>query len=171
MPSASSAFTRRAVVGLAVSSGLLLGASVFYVQGVERADALDQKKIPEYEVVEAFDAPGIQDVSVSSGAARESGMRLIARDLRKDDLVPQNGTMLVEYYDEDDTSKNTGFALVFDSEKAVLDAGASEQFGEVYNEDEAGEIMDEQDGVRVVSYRDFKDENSTLWGKIKSFLV
>ncbi|AHY47165.1 Hypothetical Protein RradSPS_1882 [Rubrobacter radiotolerans] len=159
---------KRTVAGVVISGGLLLGGALVYTQPVEAQGAGD---VPYYEVVDSAGAAGVQSLSVVTDAEREGDLRLIADELRDEENVPEGGTLLVEYYAEDDPSEDTGFALVFDTEEAVLDAGLSERYGQTYSAEDAERIIEEEDGIRVVSYRDFSEENGGLWERIKSFLL
>lgn len=161
----------RVVIGALVTSGLMLGGAA-YLSGSASAQTTEQQPVPNYEVLDVFEAAGVVEVDVSTDVKREEKLRSIAEDLRENEAnVPESGTLLVEYYDDEDTSENTGFALVFDDERAVLDSGDSEQFGQVYDAEEAERIIEEEDGMRVVSYREFKEENSGIWSTVKRFLL
>lgn len=161
--------SKRIAVGLAVSSGLAIGAAVYAVEAASAQTT--EPKVPQYQVMDVFDASGVVEVDVSTPVKKEGALRLIADDLRKNEAnVPDSGTLLVEYYDDEDNSRNTGFAMVFDDEEAVLDSGDSQQFGQVYDREDAERIIEGEDGIRVVSFKEFKEENSGLWGSIKSFL-
>ncbi|QYJ16673.1 hypothetical protein Rxycam_02508 [Rubrobacter xylanophilus DSM 9941] len=135
----------------------------------EKASAAE--KTPRYTVLRVSDAPGVREVVVSTAARREEGMRLVADELRERGNVPEGGTLLVEYRKLRDPSRETGFALVFDSERAVLEAGKTARYGEVYDAEDAERIMEEEDGIRAVSYRDFAEENPGLWERIREFLL
>ncbi|MGI8650027.1 MAG: hypothetical protein ACR2KW_06560 [Rubrobacter sp.] len=162
--------SRRLLV--AVTSGLMLGATAYAVSPASgQTNEPVEPNVPQYQVIDAFDAAGVVEVDVATAVKKEGKLRLIADDLREHENVPEGGTLLVEYYDDEDTSENTGFALVFDDERAVLESGDSDQFGQVYDREDAERIIEEEDGMRVVSYRDFKEDNSGIWGSIKSFLL
>lgn len=154
---------KRAALALAAASALSLCGTA----------ALSQEEVPQYEVIEVFEAAGVNEVRVSTEESREAEMRLIADDLRDSNEfnVPEDGTLLVEYYDSEDTSENIGFALVFDSEEAVLDTGTTEQFGEVYDREEAERIIEEEGAMRVVSNEQFAEENGSIWDQIKGFIL
>ncbi|MGH3088371.1 MAG: hypothetical protein ACRDSJ_13755 [Rubrobacteraceae bacterium] len=154
---------KRTALTLAAASALTLCATA----------ALAQEEVPTYEVIDVFEATSVNEIRVATEETREPGMRVIADDLRDSnefDNVPEDGTLLVEYYDSEDTSENTGFALVFDSEEAVLDTGDTERFGEVYDEEDAERIIEEEDGIRVVSNEEFAEENASIWDRIKDFI-
>lgn len=140
---------------------------------VAYANAASAQEVPEYEVINVFEATSVNEIRVATDETREAEMRLIADDLRDSNEynVPADGTLLVEYYDSDNTSKNLGFALVFDNEEAVLDTGATEKFGEVYDEEEAERIIEEEDSMRVVSNEEFAEENASIWDRIKNFVL
>lgn len=146
-----------------------LSASLCFAAHANAASA--QEEVPPYEVINAFQATGVNEVRVATDETREPEMRLIADDLREDGNIPEDGTLLIEYYDSENTDENTGFALVFDNEEAVLDTGATEQFGEVYEEEEAERIIEEEDGMRVVSNEEFAEENASIWDRIKGFIL
>lgn len=168
MTQALDARRKRLAATLAISSGLLLGASAFYL-GSDAASA-QEPEVPAYEVVDTSGAAGVNELSVATDETREDGLRLIAEDL-KDENTPDGGTLLVEYYDAEDTSESTGFALVFDDKGAVLDTGQTRQFGEVYDRADAERIMEEEGGIRVVGYQDFAAKYGWVWERIKDFLI
>ncbi len=149
---------------------MVLGGALYAFEAAS-AQNTERPEVPQYQVLDAFDAAGIVEVDVATVANREAGMRLIADDLRENQNVPEGGTLLVEYYDDEDNTENTGFALVFDDERAVLESGDSDQFGQVYDAEEAERIIEEEGGIRTVSYKDFKEENSGIWGAVKRFLL
>lgn len=74
-------------------------------------------------------------MDVSTPAAKGSGMRLAVEKPRVDN-VPEDGARLIEFTDPEG-SRDTGFALVYDNRRAVMEAGETERFGKVYNEAEA----------------------------------
>lgn len=162
----SSSKKRVALAAAAVSVSLCLAANAAFAQ-----DNAVETEPPAYTVTNAFQAAGVNEVRVTTEETREAEMRLIADDLRDEGNVPDNGTLLVEYYDSTDPAENTGFALVFDSEDAVLDTGTTEQFGEVYDREEAERIIAEEDAMRVVSNEEFAEENSSIWERIKGFFA
>lgn len=96
-------------------------------------------------------------------------MRLVVEKLRKKN-TPKNGTLLVEFKDLDDTSRDTGFALAYDNEQAVMEAGETERFGKVYDKADAKRIINEEDGVRVVGFKDFAESHPGIWDSVKRFL-
>ena len=148
---------------------LALALAVALAASGERAAAAE--KAPRYTVLSVSDAPGVREVVVSTAARREEGLRLVADELREKGNVSEDGTLLVEYRKRRDPSRETGFALVFDSERAVLEAGKTARYGEVYDEEDAEQIMEEEGGIRAVSYRDFAEENPGLWERIRGFLL
>lgn len=146
---------------------VLAALALFFAMG----DAAGARpgETPDYEVVDAHDATNTRALVVATDAEGESGLRRIADDLR-DENLPDGGTLLVEYQKTDDPAVPTGFALVFDDEDAVLDAGNSDRYGEVYDEQDAERIIEEEDGIRAVSFRSFAEENPSLWERATSFL-
>jgi len=162
----SSTLTKRvALTAAAISVSLCFAANSNAASAQENAD------VPEYTVINAFQASGVNEVRVTTEEAREAEMRLIADELRDEGNVPEDGTLLVEYYDSADTAENTGFALVFDNEDAVLDTGTTEQFGEVYDREDAERIIEEEGAMRVVSNEEFAEENASIWDRIKGFFA
>lgn len=156
---------------LGVSTLLLSSILVLWPALEGRANARDgeARKTPDYEVTNVRDAAGIRQMDVSTPASKEAGMRLVVEKLRGEN-TPEDGTLLVEFKNQNDVSRDTGFALVYDSKRALMDAGETERFGEVYDKAEAKRIMREEDGVRVVGFRDFAERNPGLWDKIKRSL-
>lgn len=152
---------RVALSAVAISVSLCFAASA--------ASAQENADIPEYAVTNAFQADGVNEIRVATEEAREAGMGLIADELREEGNVPEDGTLLVEYYDS--AAENTGFALVFDNEEAVLDTGTTEQFGEVYDREDAERIIEDEDAMRVVSNEEFAEENASIWDRIKGFFA
>ena len=151
---------------------LLLAAALLALALVVSGESASAaEKAPRYTVLRVSDAAGVREVVGSTAARREEGMRLIADELREEGNVPEGGTLLVEYRKPQDPSGETGFALVFDGERAVLEAGKTARYGEVYDEEDAERIMEEEDGIRAVSYRDFAEENPGLWERIREFLL
>lgn len=160
---------KRFALTLAASAVCFAAYSASHANTASAQGEPAQEEVPQYEVVNDFQAAGVNEVRVTTEETREVEMRLIADDLRGGDNVPEDGTLLIEYYDSENPDENTGFALVFDSEEAVLDTGSTEQFGEVYDEEEAERIIEEEDGVRVVSNEEFAEENASIWDRIKGF--
>ncbi len=157
---------RFALSAVAISASLCFAANAASAQE-------NGAEVPEYEVIEVFEATSVNEIRIATEETRETGMRLIADDLRDSNEynVPEDGTLLVEYYDSANTSENTGFALVFDNEEAVLDTGATEKFGEVYDEEDAERIIEEEGAMRVVSNEEFAEENASIWDRIKGFIL
>ena len=127
---------------------------------------------PKHEVLGSLDATGLRKLEVATPATTEAGMRLVAEELR-DENLPENGTLLIEFDKLRDSSVGTGFALVFDDERAALDAGRGEtsvRYGEAYDRKEARRILKDEDGMRVVSFEEFTDENPSIWEKSRRFL-
>jgi hypothetical protein len=150
----------------ALVCAMLFWASTLSPFGAGEAGAQDGgAETPPYEVLDRHDAPGVRALVVASPETREAGMRLVSEDLR-DDNTPENGVLLVEFRAEDAPDESTGFALVFDSESAILDSAIKDR----YDEDDAREILEEEDGIRAVSFEEFAEENPTLWEKATSFL-
>ena len=137
------------------------------------ADARDgSQKTPNYQIMGEYQATGVHELDVTTTAKREARMRLVAEDLRKA-YTPENGTLLIEYHDAKDPSNHTGFALVYDNKRAVLEAGRGEtsgRFGDLYDTKDARQIMDREDGIRVVGFLEFTEQNPSLSSKIESFL-
>ena len=152
------------LVALAAAAALVLAQEGREARAVEA-------ETPEYRVLDVSDAAGVREVVVTAAEPREAGMRLIDEELRDAGNLPEDGTLLVEYRKDDDPERSTGFALVFDSERAVLEAGMTARYGEVYDEEDAEQIMEEEGGIRAVSYRDFAEENPGLWERIRGFLL
>ncbi len=128
----------------------------------------EARKTPDYKVLTVRDATEIRQMDVSTPAAKEAGMRLVVEKLRGDN-TPEDGVLLIEFTNPEG-SRDTGFALVYDSERAVMEAGETRRFGEVYDEDEAKRVMREEDGVRVVGYKEFVQENPQLSDGVRRFL-
>lgn len=146
----------------------LIALALFLAMGDEAGARPGGAETPPYEVLSAHDALDTRAVMVATPEKGEAGMRLIADDLRDENLA-DGGTLLVEFQGKA-SALPTGFALVFDDEDAVLDTGDSDRFGEVYDEDDAERIIEEEDGIRAVSFREFSEEHPSIWEKAKSFL-
>ena len=153
----------------------LLAAAIFSPAMEGRAEAQSGTNVsqtPKYKVLGTLDATGMRKVEVATPAKTETGFRLVADKLREDN-VPQDGTLLVEFNKSSDPSVGTGFALVFDNKKAVLDAGRGEtslQYGDPYDREEAQHIMKQEDGMRVVGFKEFAEDNPDVWKESRSFL-
>ena len=158
----------RLFFALAILSALLAAWSLLFSQGME-VNAQPDATPPPHEVLEVSDASGVREVVVATPAGREAAMLLVAQEL-KEENTPEGGTLLVEYRGVKDPQMSTGFALVFDDKEAVLDAGATERFGEVYDEEEAERIMGEEGGVRVVSFEEFAEDSPGVWERVKRFI-
>ena len=160
---------------LAMLTLSIVAVEVLSPTWVQRAEARPKPTMtetPKYEVLGALDAAGLRKVEVSTSAKTEAGMRLVAEDLR-DENLPENGTLLVEFDKPRDTSVDTGFALVFDNERAALDAGRGEtsvDYDEAYSRKEARRILKDEDGMRVVSFEEFADENPGVWEEYRRLL-
>lgn len=128
----------------------------------------EAKKTPDYEVLKIRDAAKIRQLDVSTPAAKEAGMRLVTEKLREDN-TPEDGVLLIEFTDPED-ERETGFSLVYDNQRAVMEAGETERFGEVYDKDQAKRIMREEDGVKVVGYEEFVRDNPRLSDEARRFL-
>ena len=128
----------------------------------------EAQKTPDYEVLDVRDAAKIRQLDVSTPADKEAGMRLVVEKLREEN-TPEGGVLLVEFTDPED-ARETGFALVYDNKRAVMEAGETERYGEVYDEDEAKRVMREEDGVKVVGYEEFKQDNPRLSDEVRRFL-
>lgn len=158
---------------LAILTLLVLLSAVLSLVGGKQAEAQagsEQASTPRYEVLDAHVAAGVREIDVAAATTDEAGMRLIAQKLRQKGDVPSDGTLLIEYKKAQDTSVSTGFALAFDNKRAILDAGDSDRYGEVYDKAEAKKIMTKEDGVRVVSFKGFAQEHPSLQDKVKNFL-
>lgn len=158
---------------LAILTLLILLSAVLSLMGGKQAEAQagsGQTSTPKYEVLGVHDAAGVREIDVAAATTDEAGMRLIAQELRQKCDTLKDGTLLIEYAKARDTSVNTGFALAFDSKQAILDAGQSDRYGEVYGKAEAERIMTEEDGVRVVSFKGFTQEHPSLRDEVKNFL-
>lgn len=164
--------TRPAVLLFLLGVLTLLLSSILVLwpawDGKANAHNGEARKTPNYEVLTVRDAAGIRQMAVSTTAAKESGMRLVVEKLREDN-TPEDGALLIEFTDPE-ASRDTGFALVYDSKRAVMEAGETERFGEVYDEDAAKRIMREEDGVRVVGYKEFAQDNPRLSDEVRRFL-
>jgi len=162
----------RLVFTVAIFSTTLLLASLLSYSSGDKATALAEEGtgMPHHRVLEALDAPGMREVAVATPETGEREMRLIAQELREEN-TPAFGTLLIEYYDASEPSTNTGFALVFDNKKAVLDAGRTQRFGKVYDEEDAEQITEGEDGIRVVSFEQFAEDNPSVWEQIRDFLL
>ncbi|ABG05724.1 hypothetical protein Rxyl_2811 [Rubrobacter xylanophilus DSM 9941] len=148
------------LVALAAAAALVLAQEGREARAVEA-------ETPEYRVLDVSDAAGVREVVVTAAEPREAGMRLIDEELRDAGNLPEDGTLLVEYRKDDDPERSTGFALVFDSVEAVLAPGRYSDYGEA----DAEQIMEEEDGIRVVGFREFAEENPTIWEQVKQSLV
>lgn len=158
---------------LAMLTLLVLLSAVISLAGGKQAEARagsEQTSTPKYEVLDIHDAAGVREIDVAAATTDGTGMRLIAQQLRAKGNTPGDGTLLIEFAKARDTSVNTGFALAFDSKQAILDAGQSDRYGEVYDKAEARRIMAEEDGVRVVSLKGFVQEHPSLRDEVKNFL-
>lgn len=128
----------------------------------------EAQKTPDHKILTVRDTVGIRQLDVSTPAGKESGMRLVVEKLREDN-TPEDGALLIEFTDPEG-ARDTGFALVYDSKRAVMETGETERFGEVYDEDEAERVMREEDGVRVVGYEEFVQDNPRLSDEVRRFL-
>lgn len=141
----------------------------------QRAEARSKPAVsetPKHEVLGTLDATGLRKAEVATPATTEAGMRLVAEKLR-DENLPDEGTLLIEFSKLRDPAVNTGFALVFDDKQAALDAGRGEtsiRYGEPYDREEARRILEDEDGMRVVSFEEFANENPDIWEKSRRFL-
>jgi hypothetical protein len=158
----------RLFCALAILSALLAAWSLLFYQGKE-VNAQPDRTPPPHKVLDISDAPGIREVVVATPAKREAAMLLVAQEL-KEENTPEGGTLLVEYRAAKNPQRSTGFALVFDDKGAVLDAGATERFGEVYDEQDAKRIMEKEGGARVVSFEEVAEDNPGLWERVKWFV-
>ena len=158
----------RLYCALAILSALLAAWAHLFFQGKE-VNAQPDGTPPPHEVLDVSDASGVREVVVSTPAKREAAMVVVAQEL-KEENVPEGGTLLVEYRGAKDPHSTTGFALVFDDKDAVLDAGATERFGEVYDEEDAERIMEEEGGVRVVSFKEFAEDSPGVWERVERFI-
>ncbi len=168
--------TKPAVIffALAALATLLSLSSIILPGWVRVADARtgEAVKTPSYEVLEVQEAPGVRELDVATPARSELEMYLVARELSEQN-TPEDGTLLVEFTKTPKDPKSTGFALVFDSHRAVLEAGqgeTSERYEAGYDRADARGIMKKEGGMRVVSYAEFARENPGLWERAKGFL-
>ncbi|MEW6635792.1 MAG: hypothetical protein AB1425_03155 [Actinomycetota bacterium] len=150
----------------AMLAALVVATALVLLQGDRIARAVEGEP-PAYQVLDVSDAADVREVVVATAETREAGMRLIAEELREAGNLPEGGTLLVEYRKDDAPEQSTGFALVFDSEEAVLAPGRYSD----YDEADAEQIMEEEDGIRIVSFEEFAEENPTVWEQVKKFLL
>jgi hypothetical protein len=155
----------RLYCALAILSAFLAAWAHLFFQGNE-VNAQPDRTPPPHEVLDVSDASGVREVVVATPAKREAAMVLVAQEL-KEENTPEGGTLLVEYRAAKDPHSSTGFALVFDDKEAILNAGATERFGEVYDGEDAERIMEEEGGVRVVSFEEFAEDNPSVWERVK----
>lgn len=158
----------RLFFALAILSALLAAWSLLFSHG-KKINAQPDATPPPHEVLEVSDASGVREVVVATPAKREAAMLLVAEELEEEN-TPEGGTLLVEYRGAKDPQMSTGFALVFDDKEAVLDAGATERFGEDYDEEDAKRIMGEEGGVRVVSFEEFAETSPGVWERVRRFI-
>jgi hypothetical protein len=158
----------RLFFALAILSALLAAWSLLFYQGKE-VKAQPDGTPPPHEVLEVSDASGVREVVVATPAKRKAAMLLVAQELEEEN-TPEGGTLLIEYRGAKDPQMSTGFALVFDDKEAVLDAGATERFGEVYDEEDAKQIVAQEGGVRVVSFEQFAEDSPGVWERVKRFI-
>ncbi len=155
---------------LAASATLLFWPTV-----VKKAEAQPDNavtEVPRYKILESAETNGMRGFEVATSAKSEAAMRLVAEDLQEE-YVPEDGTLLIEFSKLRDPSENTGFALVFDNKRAILDANNGETsatYDESYDRDEARHIMRDEGGVRVVSFQDFAEENPGVWDSAEKVL-
>ena len=155
---------------LAASATLLFWPTV-----VKKAEAQPDNavtEVPRYKILESAETTGMRGFEVATSAKSEAAMRLVAEDLQEE-YVPEDGTLLIEFSKLRDSSKETGFALVFDNKKAILNTGNGETsttYNESYDRDEARSIMKDEGGVKVVSFEDFAEENPGVWDSAQKVL-
>lgn len=160
---------------LAMLTLSVFAAAVFSPAMGKRAEAQsgpDVSETPKHRVLGASEAAGLREIEVASAAKTETEMRRVAEELQ-DVNVPEDGTLLIEFKKFRDSSVDTGFALVFDNRDAVLDAGRGEtsvQYGEPYDRREARRIMKEEDGMRIVGFKEFAEENPAVWKEARRSL-
>lgn len=160
----------RNYVGLAILLLVALGVWVFLLRGT--AAEAQPAETPEYEVIEESLGEDVRELVVGTGARGEEELRLVAEDLAEELPVPEDGVLLVEFRDDPEADEDagrfglreTGFALVFDSEEAALAEDLR------YDEEEARRIVEEEGGIRVVSFADFGEENPDLLDDLQSIL-
>lgn len=160
----------RTFVGLAVLLLVALGAWSLVLRATS-AEA-QPAEAPDYEVIDESLGEDVRELVVSTGARGEEDLRLVTGDLAEELPAPEDGVLLVEFRDEPETGeaagryglRETGFALVFDSEEAALAEDLR------YDEEEARRIIEEEDGIRVVSFADFGEENPDLLDALENIL-
>jgi len=151
-------------LALAVFMLLLVAAVAVASLLSQGSEAEAQLRTPDYEVLEETAGTSVREVVVQTEARREEGLRLITEDLVEERPPSEDGVLLVEFRDEarvgEDSGRfglrETGFAVAFDSEEAALADDLP------YEEEEAQEIFEEEDGIRAVSFADFGDDNPDL---------
>ena len=115
---------------------------------------------PPYEVLRKRQADGIREIDIKTAATREKDMRPIAENLRA--YTPKDGILLLEFLQgtESRDLEPTGFALVFDSREAAAAPYLT------YTKEEEEAIFSEDDGIKVTSYEEFKEEHPDLVDKL-----
>jgi hypothetical protein len=127
---------------------------------------------PDFEVLDESRGDHVRELVVATAARDEDEMRLVTEELSEKRPAPDDGMLLVEFRDNPATGetagryglRETGFALAFDSERAALADDLR------YSPDEARGIMQEEGGIRVVSFRDFDEQNPDLADDLEGIL-
>jgi len=117
-----------------------------------------------FEVIDESTGDGVRELVVATGARGEEELRLVTEELAEEVPAPEDGVLLLEFRDVPESSeeagrfglRETGFALVFDSAEAALADDLP------YEAEEVQQIVDEEGGIRVVSFADFGEENPDL---------
>ncbi|MDQ4002052.1 MAG: hypothetical protein M3283_13890 [Actinomycetota bacterium] len=122
------------------------------------------QEVPSYAVLQERETEEVREILIKTGATREQQMRLVAEDLRP--YAPKDGILLLEFRREAENValEETGFALVFDSRLAATAPYLS------YTEEEKEATFEEEGGIRVVGYEEFKEENQNLVDELESLL-
>ena len=122
------------------------------------------QEVPPYAVLRERETEEVREILIKTGATREQQMRLVAEDLRT--YAPKDGILLLEFRREAENGalEETGFALVFDSRLAAAAPYLS------YTKEEKEAIFEEEGGIRVVGYEEFKEENPNLVDELESLL-
>ena len=119
---------------------------------------------PDYEIVSEQDGEGsssldVKDVKVTTDTIKEEDLRLIARDIKYDNL--DRDALDIEFYPDgwkqgggEDTSEMTGAAMVANSDEA-----ADEFFsGPLFEGVDTDKLLNEDDGVAVIPFAEIEQE-------------
>lgn len=118
---------------------------------------------PAYETLRDTGAEGVRELVLSTDATDLDGMRRIAEELRY--YAPQDGVLLLEFRQTAEPSTETGFALIFESREAALAPDLP------YDREEAKNIVEEDGGIRVISYEEFREQNPELQDDLERWLT